>query len=89
MNAAPASQMFYLVDETQSAELLEFRGAMRAMASISGNHVDENPERVDIERTDLADLWSTMEKRLDGIMNGYDTKSVAIQADGTAGRVKI
>ncbi len=84
-----AKQCFYLVDETQGAELAVFRGALRALADLAGGHHRLDEGAVEIGRDDLASLYETLEQRLAAIMGDYDRRTVWIDADGTPGKVTL
>lgn len=84
-----AKQCFYLVDQTQSAHLNMFLQSRRALADlIAGSH-HEADDTVEVRRAELAALVLMDEYTLGAILNGYDYRTVWVNADGTPGELKL
>lgn len=66
-------QVFYLVDEEQSANLEDFRLAMRGLSAIACDEMDKG--EVLVPRQELAALIGQLEKRLGNILGDYTFRS--------------
>lgn len=62
--AAPARQCFYLIDDSQSADLESFRMALRAISDLSYNASEGEKGDVVTERMHLHALFEQLERRL-------------------------
>lgn len=59
---------YYLVSEEQSADLSEFRYAMRGLASIAGDVGNAEDSAATIERQEFNAVFAQLEKRLREIL---------------------
>lgn len=66
-------QVFYLVDEDQSANLHQFRLAMQGLAALACDEMDKG--EVLMPRLALAALIDQLEKRLGNILGDYTSRT--------------